>query len=146
MNTKQTIERLKFLVEIIPQKLMTCSSEEFKIKKLKEKWSKQEILGHLIDSATNNHQRFIRMQYGDFKTISYDQNEWNKLQGYNDIDKDFIINFWTLYNKHIVHILEKIPQKDLSNAVPDQNCESLEWYIDHYVEHQEHHLHQIIDY
>lgn len=71
---QKSIERLAFLCETIPQLLFEIDDLTFSEELTSEKWSKKEILGHLIDSATNNHQRFVRCQFEDIPTITYDQN------------------------------------------------------------------------
>ncbi len=48
------------------------------IKLFPNKWSKKEIIGHLINSATNNHQRFVRCQFETIPKIVYDQNKWKE--------------------------------------------------------------------
>jgi len=69
--------RLLFLCETVPLLLQKLSEEDFLKKPAAGKWSKQEILGHLIDSATNNHQRFVRMQIDNNITLpKYKQDEW----------------------------------------------------------------------
>lgn len=60
---KETILRLQFLIDTIPSLLTEIDEVQFSNKPNFEKWSKKEIIGHLIDSATNNHQRFVRCQF-----------------------------------------------------------------------------------
>ena len=57
------IKRLEYLCDVIPQLLATIDAQSFSLKSNPDKWSKKEIIGHLIDSATNNHQRFVRGQF-----------------------------------------------------------------------------------
>ena len=143
-----TIDRLRHLCEIIPPLLERISGDEFSGKPAPEKWSKKEILGHLIDSAANNHHRFIRARYENKPLISYDQNEWNRLSHYNEIDKDHLIGFWTLYNKQLIEIASRIKQDELKSEVfvkPDQPV-TLEFIINDYLVHLEHHLKQLVDY
>ena len=117
------------------------------IKKLSSKWSKKEILGHLIDSATNNHHRFIRGQFENNPEISYDQNKWNKFSFYQEMDSQQIINFWTLYNKQLLEIIKRIPIEKLNNQIRiEDKLVTLEFLIVDYVAHLEHHLKQIIEY
>lgn len=68
-----SVQRLQYLIDIIPEKLAGINEREFGLKPAVTKWSKKEMLGHLIDSATNNHQRFIRVQYENAPVIVYDQ-------------------------------------------------------------------------
>jgi hypothetical protein len=111
------------------------------------KWSKKEIIGHLIDSATNNHQRFVRGQFENNPEIRYDQNKWNQYNFYQQIDSKQIILFWTFYNKQLIEIIERIPTENLKRQVNvDGALLTLEFLIFDYVEHLEHHLKQVIDY
>lgn len=72
----QSIERLDYLLAIVPARLHAIGADEMSRVPAPGKWSKKEIIGHLIDSAANNHQRFIRTQYQLLPDISYAQNEW----------------------------------------------------------------------
>src|SRR5688572_12617744 len=110
---KETINRLDHLLKTIPDLLHKIPENEFRQKPKPEKWSKQEILGHLIDSAANNHQRFIRIQYENDPAIVYDQDKWNAHHHYNELSKDFVIEFWWLYNKHILELIIKVPEQNL---------------------------------
>ncbi len=69
---EQSIKRLQFLCEKIPPLLTELDEQTFSFKATSEKWSKKEIIGHLIDSATNNHQRFVRGQFEETPKIIYD--------------------------------------------------------------------------
>ena len=143
-----TIERLTHLCEIIPPLLEKISEEDFSNKPAPEKWSSKEILGHLIDSAANNHHRFIRARYETRPLITYNQNEWNRLGHYNEINKDQLIRFWTLYNRQLLEIIRRIPENELKLEVYVQQDQllSLEIVINDYLTHLEHHLKQLVDY
>ena len=147
MVTK-SINRLDTLINIIPHLLLNMDESDLTLKTSPEKWSKKEILGHLIDSATNNHQRFIRGQYEDVPTIFYDQNQWNKLSHYHEMSTKQIISFWTMYNKHLLHIIKHIPNDNLQKKCRafDGNTYTLEFLINDYVVHLEHHLRQVVRY
>lgn len=143
---KNSVQRLAHLVEIIPPLLLSIDEKNFSYKPSAEKWSKKEIIGHLIDSAANNHQRFVRGQFQNTPTITYDQNNWNKCSYHQEIDGKQIINFWTVYNKQLLEIIKRIPQEKLENTVQTENLHSLEFLIKDYVAHLEHHLRQIVSY
>lgn len=81
------INRLEYLCNIIPDLLTNIDDKTFDEKTNPEKWSKKEIIGHLIDSTTNNHQRFVRTQFEDKPKIVYDQNKWNYHNFYQQIDR-----------------------------------------------------------
>jgi hypothetical protein len=146
--TTSAILRLTHLIAIIPDRLDAVDEALFRFKPSPHKWSKQEILGHLIDSATNNHQRFIRVQYEDVPLISYDQNKWNDLSKYNTMSREHLIHFWTLYNQHLVELIRRIPEENLQREcnTGSGNTVTLQWLIDDYVRHLEHHLRQLVEY
>ncbi len=105
-------------------------------------------MGHLIDSATNNHQRFIRGQFEQAPRIRYDQDKWNAAGFYQQMESKHIISFWTAYNRHLIELIKRIPEDKLMNKV-DSGAEAyltLEFLINDYVTHLEHHLKQVVDY
>ncbi|MES2560166.1 MAG: DinB family protein [Bacteroidota bacterium] len=145
---RESINRLHELLQNIPERINQVKDENFALKPHPDKWSKKQILGHLIDSAANNHQRFIRIQYEDVPTIVYDQNKWNELNHYETLDRDHVLTLWTLFNKHILEVVQHIPEEQLSRTgstgLPQPA--TLGFLIDDYVEHMEHHLRQIVQY
>ncbi len=145
---QETIERLTYLCDTIPQLLSQIPETEFSYKPAQGKWSKKEILGHLIDSATNNHQRFIRIQFENEPCIVYDQNNWNLFSHYNKLESAHVIAFWALYNRHLIEIIKRIPEHNLSLTSISSNDErvTLGWLIDDYVVHLEYHLKQVVNY
>lgn len=146
--TREAISRLQFLIDTIPSLLMDIDEIKFSEKQNLEKWSKKEILGHLIDSATNNHQRFVRCQFENIPSIVYEQNNWNKFNFYQQIDKNQIIEFWTVYNKQLVQLMKNIPCENLLREckTSDKKNYTIGYLISDYVEHLEHHLKQIVNY
>ncbi|HMR86648.1 MAG TPA: DinB family protein [Saprospiraceae bacterium] len=144
----QSINRLDTLINIIPDLLLNMDESDLTLKTSPEKWSKKEILGHLIDSAANNHQRFIRGQYEDVPTIFYDQNQWNNLSHYHGMNTNQIIAFWTMYNQHLLHIIKHITNDNLQKKCRafDGYTYTLEFLINDYVAHLEHHLRQVVSY
>jgi hypothetical protein len=121
---------------------------EFDHKVRPDKWSKKEILGHLIDSAANNHQRFVRAQFENNPEIFYDQNQWNHFSYYQQMEKIHMINFWKIYNFHLAQLIQHIPADLLTRqcSTDKVNVFTLAFVIQDYVVHAEHHLHQILDY
>jgi len=140
-----TLKRLQEIVDTIPQKLRSFTEAEFSAKPDPEKWSKKEIIGHLIDSATNNHHRFVRAQFEDKPTILYDQLNWNHHSNYQQMDGHHLISFWEMYNRHLIHLVERIPQNMLEKEcrMSDDLDYSIAWLFDDYVRHLEHHLRQV---
>lgn len=144
---EKAINRLNFIIDKVPSMLTEIGEANMSAKPLPSKWSKKEIIGHLIDSATNNHQRFVRGQFESVPEIRYDQNKWNECGFYQDIDSKQSISFWTIYNKQLIEIIKRIPTENLKRQIKaGDNLLTIEFLIIDYVEHLEYHLKQIIDY
>lgn len=121
------------------------------------KWSRKEIVGHLIDSASNNHGRFVRAQFSDDLIFpTYDQDAWVRVQNYLRAPWSELVTLWTLYNLHLTRVIAAIPAEDRSRrrvchnllevafrAIPASEPATLEYLIQDYVVHLEHHLAQI---
>lgn len=141
------INRLDDLLHTVPSLLAKFSEDELALKPAPDKWSKKEIIGHLIDSATNNHQRFIRGQFEWEPSIAYHQDKWNELNCYRSIDGQQIIAFWEVYNQHLLAIIKRIPEENLTRQVKiGDNLYPLSFLVVDYVAHLEHHLKQIVTY
>lgn len=142
----ETSTELSAIINSIPNVFHQMSEEEFSFKPSTDKWSKKEILGHLIDSATNNHHRFVRSQFEELPLITYDQNNWNKFSYYQQLDKQQLIDFWTLYNKQILALMQQISEVNLNKKCNTGGAEPLtiEYLFTDYVQHLKHHLNQII--
>ena len=146
--TDNAIKRLEYLSEIIPTLLNEIAEPAFSLKPAANKWSGKEIIGHLIDSATNNHQRFVRAQFEETPTIIYDQDKWNQCNFYQQIEGQQIIAFWTIYNRQLIELIRHLPEDCLQKecVAGDKKAHTLEFLINDYVEHMEHHLRQVVDY
>ena len=113
MITNKIADRLVYLCDVVPEKLATLDKAALTQKPAPQKWSRQEILGHLIDSAANNHQRFIRVQFEDTPTIFYDQDNWVEYNYYNDLQITALVNLWVAYNRHLAEVIKKILENNL---------------------------------
>ena len=145
-DTKETsLQRLEKILDHTPAFLKQIPEPEFSQKPAPDKWSKKEIIGHLIDSATNNHHRFVRGQFEDKPRISYDQDLWNKHSYYSVRDRDQLVSFWEMYNRHLADIIRHTPATLLEREclMGDGSIYTIAWLFDDYVRHLEHHLRQI---
>jgi hypothetical protein len=109
------------------------------------KWSKKEILGHLVDSAANNHQRFMRLQLQpEISLPGYDQDNWVRLNRYQQTPWREIITLWSAYNRHLATVIESLDEAALGHVwhAPDGDL-TLEFIASDYVRHLKHHLKQI---
>ena len=144
---EKAINRLNYIIGKVPGILAQISEEKMAEKPSPDKWSKKEIVGHLIDSATNNHQRFVRGQFEMIPEISYNQNKWNQYNFYQQISVKQIIAFWTIYNRQLIEIIKRIPPANLKKQIKvGESLLTIEFLITDYVEHLEHHLKQVTDY
>ena len=105
------------LVDTFHERLTHVTEEQASIKLSEEKWTLKEIIGHLIDSASNNHQRFVRLQFGDLRGFpAYDGEQWVKIQQYNRLDWDRLILLWHSYNLLVLHVIRHTENSALSNV------------------------------
>jgi hypothetical protein len=112
-----------------------------------DKWSRKEIIGHLIDSAQINLQRFVRCTYEEKFKLTYEQVEWVQVQHYQQADLDDLLSLWELLNRQIIRVLENYPTDRLltqcDNSKTEISLHTVKWLAQDYVEHLEHHLKQI---
>jgi hypothetical protein len=144
---EESLLRLECLCEIVPPLLHALHEPEVSAKPSPGKWSKKEILGHLIDSATHNHHRFVRAQFEARPFIVYDQDAWNRYSYYHQLEWSRLILFWEVYNSHLLSLIRHIPEVLLSRPVQtgNQSFPDIGGVIVDYVAHMEHHLRQITD-
>ena len=110
------------------------------------KWSRKQILGHLIDSAANNHQRVVRAQFSSSLVFGYDQAAWVEANAYQHRVWSELVELWIALNRHFAAAVEVVPPAKLSTpcaAGGEQDAKPLEWWIRDYVRHLKHHLEQI---
>lgn len=141
-------ERLQYLCDTLPALIKQIPEQEFSQKPATNKWSRKEILGHLIDSAANNHQRFVRVQFEDTPFIVYDQDNWNINSRYQSMDSAHVIAFWEAYNRHLIEVIKRIPEENYLRTCKTNEPEpvTLLWLVKDYVKHLEYHLRQIVVY
>jgi DinB superfamily len=112
-----------------------------------ESWSPKQELGHLIDSAANNHIRFVRAGLdGEYKDASYKQNEWVRIHGYEGLPWDFLVTFWHQYNMLLAVLIGRIPAEKFAAIcrIGDGEPVPLGFVIEDYVRHMRHHLDHIL--
>jgi len=111
---EKNIKELREIVALFSNKLNQFSEEELSAKKAPGKWSRKEIIGHLIDSAQNNLRRFICGQYeNEPPAIVYEQDFWVAANAYNKMAKADVLSLWILMNERICAVLESMPAKKL---------------------------------
>ena len=142
---KLIADELEKIIDECSPELKRISPEKFNSKESPGKWSKKEILGHLIDSAQNNIRRFIVAQYEDRPKITYNQDKWVVISDYQHYDEDDLIMLWELINKHICCILRNTSQEMAERESQTEDLHTIEWLAKDYNRHLLHHLHQVLD-
>lgn len=128
-----------------------------------DKWSPKQIIGHLIDSANNNHRRFVKAQYQDnLIFLGYKQEEWVDAQNYQNADWHELLEMWKTYNLFICRVIENISEEKLNHLTTEHNYFEMGWgtskadcllmkgqpsnlsfLIEDYIGHLKHHVEQI---
>ena len=144
----ELINELEGIVNSFSDKFSKFSDSDFKAKPNPAKWSKQEVVGHLIDSAQNNLRRFIVGQYDHQPNIVYQQDFWVKASDYQNQEKENVIGLWRLINFQICSALNALPSENYSKICntgkETPELRSIEWLAHDYVKHMKHHLNQVI--
>ena len=136
---------LEKIINLHLSNLKNISEEEYSQKPSPTKWSKKEMLGHLIDSAQSNIRRFVIAQYEENPAIGYNQDKWVTIVNYQQWDTSDIINLWYLLNKQICHILKNTPSTMYQRTSQTEALHTIEWLAADYVKHLKHHLHIILN-
>jgi len=156
---EEFLEDFRRTINTASEQLLQISTEQSQIPRAEGKWSPKEIIGHLIDSASNNHQRFVRAQFTDDLVFAgYEQEGWVRFQNYQDEPWSELVQLWKLYNRHILHLMSLTPEETrrklrhkhnlhqiASDSLSENEPVTLEWFMRDYVDHLKKHLRQILD-
>jgi hypothetical protein len=148
MISSEVISRLEGHIANVPGKFTALTEEKRLAKPAPGKWSPQEIIGHLIDSALNNLRRFTESQFlpQPFTVIGYQQDNLVMINRYQQLPADHLLALWQMLNRQIVYVIKNVPDEKLAYTViiaSKGEPKTLEWLIVDYVDHMEHHLRQI---
>jgi hypothetical protein len=149
---------LRTLVERSVPVLLALSDADVMRRPAPDRWSPKEILGHLIDSAANNHQRFVRAQgRDDLEFEGYEQDAWVEAQRYDEADWSSLVTLWWMYNTHLARVMAAVPEEIRLRPVERHNLHEVAWQpqpanepatlddlMRDYVAHLRHHLDQIL--
>ena len=144
-------------VDTAAARLLALSAEQAAVRPAPGKWSPKEIVGHLIDSASNNHGRFVRAQLqDDLRFDGYEQAAWVTVQRYQEREWVDLIALWQALNHHIAHLMATADPRALMRPRARHNLDALAWqpvraeqpatleyFMRDYVGHLKHHLAQI---
>ncbi len=134
--------RFRSLVEKLESIIFAVDEGITHIRPAQDKWSLKEIIGHLIDSASNNHQRFVRLQLGNLQNFpTYDKDLWISAQKYNQMDWKDITALWSSFNRMLLKVIEHMDTNALGNVwtIDDKEL-ALELIVNDYFRHLEWHI------
>ena len=151
------LDDFRATIETASNRLGQLSEEASQTSRAEGKWSPKEIIGHLIDSAANNHQRFVRAQFTDELIFAgYEQEEWVRAQHYQEEEWSELVQLWKLYNRHILHLMSFVPDEArtklrrkhnlhqiASDTISENEPVTLDYFMRDYVDHMKKHLAQI---
>lgn len=146
MVTANVAQRIETTIAEWRVELLSLDIASIHHKPTPDRWSIAEIVGHLVDSACNNHQRFVRaLNSKTLRFPKYDQNAWVASGDYDHIDWPLLVELWCSYNGFLAHLIRKIPKAKLATVctiVPYESC-TLEFVVVDYFDHLQHHLQKI---
>jgi hypothetical protein len=144
MNSIST--ELSHVISSAEAVLQQVSEEQSRQPILKGGWSPKQVLGHLIDSASNNHQRFVRAALqGPLDFPGYDQQGWVRVQAVEEAPWPALIALWASYNRHLAHVIAHLPPAQLGATCRIGSGEpvTLRFLVEDYLRHLLHHLAQL---
>jgi len=139
---------IKKYIGLWEQKLTELTEEIISTRRNRQNRTIKQILGHLVDSAANNHQRIVRLQYNTelvFPDYQQDNDLWIALQDYQHADWKTTVQLWKYYNLHIIQVIKSVDQTKLDHSWKnfEGNTVTLREMIDGYLDHIELHLNEI---
>jgi hypothetical protein len=143
-----TSAQIREIISSARPRLLELSTERVCCKDSPDSWSKQEILGHLIDSTLNNHQRVVRGALNQAENFPpYQQDRWVAVQAYNEANWGELVEFWAQSNLHLCWAIDHLPDKAVHNPVNigKDAPVTLDFVIRDYLRHLNLHLAQIFE-
>jgi len=152
------VARLRAVVAAAERALGAIADDDSARRPAPDTWSPREVIGHLVDSAANNHGRFVRAQHQDDLVFpGYAQDAWVDAQRYADAPWRELVALWALYNRHLARVMTAVPASERDRPRARHNLHEIGWrtvpahepatlgdLMADYVEHLEHHLRQIL--
>ena len=150
--------RLRAAVEAAVPRLLALSEDAIRHRDAPGRWSPAEVIGHLVDSASNNHQRFVRAaDQNDLVFAGYAQDDWVSRQRYQSAPWEEIVMLWQLYNRQLARVMAAVPHdvrlrphvrhnlhRVAFHVVPEDQPATLDYFMHDYVDHLEHHVSQVL--
>ena len=138
------LETMRDKVNVFDRLLSITQPEEAHIRLTSDAWTLTEIVGHLVDSASNNHQRFARLRMGDLDSFpGYEAEAWVKAQDYDGFDFAALAGLWRQYNAFLLHLAATTPETAAGNTwTSEGKTLTLESLVNDYYEHLSLHMEQ----
>lgn len=139
------------LIEEWEPKLLSLSEDIISGKRNSQNRTIRQIVGHMVDSASNNTHRIVHLQYREspLKFPNYategNNDRWIAIQNYQEEDWFTLIQVWKYSNHHIMHVIENVDRSKLKNQwhYSETKLISLEEGIIDYLRHFKLHLDEI---
>jgi hypothetical protein len=145
-GTVKAIAALRDLIKSVPPRLAKLPNDVAERKPSPSNWSPKEELGHLLDSAANNHQRIVRAQLEDDPAMpGYNQNGWVAVHGYQQRNWQELIDLWQALNRQLLAAAETAPDAAWSRKLTIAGSQplTLQFVFEDYIAHMAHHLEHI---
>lgn len=143
---KELSHALSQTIDSTEPALRAVSDADSQIPALTGGWSRKQLVCHLIDSASNNHQRFVRASLaGEHAFPRYDQNGNVRIQSPHTAPWSLLVDLWAAYNRYLAHVIAHLPEESLNAVcrIGDGEPVTLRFLAEDYLAHLKHHLQQI---
>jgi hypothetical protein len=143
---KELSQKLRKVIDVAEPKLRKTNATESTKPVLAGGWSRKEVMGHLIDSASNNHQRFVRATLQESLDFpGYEQDGCVRVQAPQEADWELLVSLWAAYNRYLAHVIAHLPESKLGTAcrIGSGEAVTLDFLAKDYLRHLVHHLRQI---
>jgi hypothetical protein len=148
MRMEELSAELTRVVAEVCGEFRDMSGIEWTLSRAEGAWTRLEILGHLIDSARNNHERVARaVADGELDWPGYDQDAMVRVHRYGLASPGFLVTVWEAQNLALARLVGLIPEERVGAMcrIGDGEPVTLEFLVHDYVAHLQHHLRQILD-
>jgi hypothetical protein len=152
------VTHLRAVITAAEPALAALPERETALRPAPDKWSPREVIGHLVDSASNNHRRFVMARWQDDLVFAgYEQDRWVEAQDYEHAPWRELVALWAGFNRHLARVMAAVPpdvrarphaRHNLHEVawqlVPASEPATLDYFMADYVGHLEHHLRQVL--